>query len=610
MTVAKWTIQVGVVGMCLGLGACSGDGGEQNTFASNTASETGSSDSGETQAETEATTGGETQGTDSNDAASASESSDSSDSSDTDGEMGNDDVDLPPVGDGMELVPGQNRFGMPQVVFLEFNDITLTGNESCNSARDNCSFILPARLNTTELLFEGFSGGEADKSEIINKLNTAFAPWEVRFVTKRPTWGAYTLVVVSRTDPNPGSNVIGRAPLDCPNGFNNNPSDVVLVYKTDKQSNHGVYLTISHELGHSFGLTHVLRNDDFMFWQNNGMGAGFFTSEVDEVNGINYCLENSTQDEPAILAQGLARVDPTCPGLVSRVFGATRYETAVEVSKTLYPNSASQAVLALGSDVSVDALTAGPLARKLGGPLLLSQTDTVPTATMQELARLNVETVTIVGGEAAISASVEQQLQQNGFATTRIAGASRYDTAAQIADLIKAPGKLAFVASGNDQNLVDALAASGPAAALGAPILLVQKDAIPSETTDIIAALGIERTIVVGGAAAVDQSVVDALPNATRVFGATRYDTAEAVARKAVEEGVNPDAVYVARGDKMPDALAAAAAGRVILLSDLDMLPDPTVHFIVDHAAHVDILGGAAALEADVERASCGALMF
>lgn len=594
---ARWMMFTGLVGFAFVPACQSGDGDSAETVASSSGGETTGGSETETQ-----DTSGESRGSDSGDA---------SDSSDTEGMMsGNDDADLPPIGDGMALVPGQNRFGMPQVVFLEFNDITLTGVEGCNSARDNCSFILPTRFDTNELLFEAFTGGDAAKSEIISKLKTAFTPWEVRFVTERPKWGAYTLVVVSRTDANPGLSVIGRAPVDCPNGFNNNPSDVVLVYKTDSQTTHGVYLTIAHELGHSFGLTHVVRDDDFMYWQNNGKGAGFFTAEIDEVNGKNYCLDSSTQDEPAILTQGLDSVDPTCPGLATRVFGATRYETAVEVSKSLYPSSAPEAVLALGSDVSVDALTAGPLARKLGGPLLLSTTDSVPTATMQELARLNVETVTIVGGEAAISTTVEQQLQQNGFATTRIAGANRYDTAAQIADIIKAPGKLAFVASGNDQNLVDALAASGPAAALGAPILLVQQDTIPSETSDTLAALGIERTIVVGGASAVADSVVNALPDATRVAGATRYDTAEAVARKAVEEGVDPASVFVARGDKMPDALASAAAGRVILLSDPEMLPDPTVHFIVDHAAHVDILGGVAALEPDVERASCGALMF
>src|SRR5262245_48182036 len=56
-----------------------------------------------------------------------------------------DEVPLPDD-DGMQMGPGNSRYGMPQVVYLVFDGISLHGDAGCSDARANCSFILPAQF--------------------------------------------------------------------------------------------------------------------------------------------------------------------------------------------------------------------------------------------------------------------------------------------------------------------------------------------------------------------------------------------------------------------------------------------------------------------------------
>ena len=121
----------------------------------------------------------------------------------------------------------------------------------------------------------------------------------------------------------------------------------------------------------------------------------------------------------------------------------------------------------------------------------------------------------------------------------------------------------------------DALSVSPLAAAQGRPILLVTRDALPDETAQAIADLGITDVTVVGGEVAVAPTVVDQLEGAgarvgPRLSGDSRYATSAAVARAAVDAGAAPGRAWFATGLNFPDALVAgpavAADGGVMLL--------------------------------------------
>ena len=297
----------------------------------------------------------------------------------------------------------------------------------------------------------------------------------------------------------------------------------------------------------------------------------------------------------------------TC-AMVSRRAGAGRFETAAAIARSLFPAGAEVAVLASGADVSPDALVAGPLAHRLGGPLLLTERDALPQATAAELSRLGASRVVVIGGTASVGDPVIAALEGTGLTVERIAGGSRFDTAARVAVMTGAADRMAYVVSGEDRSLVDALAAAGPAAALGAPILFVGDRGVPPETAAALSSLGIERTVVVGGAAAVPEEVAAGLPAPARVAGADRFGTAVAVAADARSRGVSAREVFLARADLFPDALAAGAAGQIVLLAAPGVLPEDTRRFLADHVDRAVLLGGTAALGEVVETDTCVAL--
>lgn len=104
------------------------------------------------------------------------------------------------------------------------------------------------------------------------------------------------------------------------------------------------------------------------------------------------------------------RLSPPLGAKVSRIAGNNRYATAVEVSKKAFPNGAEIAFVVSGTQFA-DALSVAPLAGTTG-PILLTDSDSLPSVTSQELRRLKPKEIVIVGGTAAVSVSVENELKK------------------------------------------------------------------------------------------------------------------------------------------------------------------------------------------------------
>jgi hypothetical protein len=83
-----------------------------------------------------------------------------------------------------------------------------------------------------------------------------------------------------------------------------------------------------------------------------------------------------------------------------------------------------------------DALAAASSAALGLGPVLLVQQDAVPTATIDELNRLEPDLILVVGGTAVISDGVVSTLQGLGFLPSvhRLSGDNRYETAAAVSN--------------------------------------------------------------------------------------------------------------------------------------------------------------------------------
>lgn len=264
---------------------------------------------------------------------------------------------------------------------------------------------------------------------------------------------------------------------------------------------------------------------------------------------------------------------------VDRLAGAGRMETAVRISRDLYPTagSAQAAVLARADDFP-DALAGGPLAEAVDAPLLLTRSDALRPPAAEELQRVLPAgaTVYLLGGQRALSSQVARDVQQLGFTVQRLAGDGRYATAVEVAEQLP-ESRTAVVVSG--RSFADALAASSPAARQGWPILLTGPDALPSETESHLRAGGFSEVIVVGGSAAVSDDVAERLRTVvgevSRLAGASRYHTA---ARVGAHFFPDAEEVAVASGRDFPDALAGgrhAARLQAPLLLTSNRLPPP-----------------------------------
>lgn len=108
--------------------------------------------------------------------------------------------------------------------------------------------------------------------------------------------------------------------------------------------------------------------------------------------------------------------------------------------------------------------------------------------------------------------------------------------------------------------------------------------------------------IALAGAVAVAAPPAGAVADVTseRVAGVDRFETAGAIAGEAFPTGSST--VVVASGRAFPDALAGAALGLPVLLTEATSLPDATVDAISSlGATTIYLLGGTAAVSAAVE---------
>jgi len=292
---------------------------------------------------------------------------------------------------------------------------------------------------------------------------------------------------------------------------------------------------------------------------------------------------------------------------VERLSGADRYATAAALSREFFSPGVPVAVVATGANFP-DGLAAGPAADQLGGPVLFVRRTSIPGATRAELLRLKPQRIVVAGGTTAISSAVRAELDTlTSGPATRVAGASRYDTAAALSQHAFPGGaSIAYLATG--ASFPDALA-GGPAAGVqDAPMLLTSRTRLNSATRAELERLNPDRVMLLGGPTAISQVVANEIAEFTtveRVAGDDRYQTALAVSQRVF--GTNRPGVLLATGRSWPDALAAGATGELnrgpVLLSTGTTLPTglrTELTRLSPNTAYV--LGGATAQSNEIPR--------
>ena len=337
---------------------------------------------------------------------------------------------------------------------------------------------------------------------------------------------------------------------------------------TDHSHNNDVGYDYRFATYWAFGPAAVAMGNDQLLvgWMDSREGSfdtdnqDFYLAKVD--HAASGAVPQTRIDEPDAVALSVALSQATYrgggEGLLNSTF-ATRNGTKV--------------VIVNEGDVA-GALAGSVLARANLGPVLLSPAGGLPDSVKEEVARLRPAGAYVVGNSAQLSDQVVADLAAAGVASAdidRVSGGGAFGTAAEIAarfDRRSDAEKTALVPAFDaaviaNPSSPDAVAAAGLAAARRLPILYVERDSVPTATANALASLNIDRTLVIGGAAQVSNTVAATLPSAKRLGGADQYATSQAVLAESMVRGLPSNVVYVASGERPMDAaLLGFAVGR------------------------------------------------
>ena len=197
----------------------------------------------------------------------------------------------------------------------------------------------------------------------------------------------------------------------------------------------------------------------------------------------------------------------------------------------------------------------------------------------------------------------------------RLAGDNRYQTAGEIAMKNGGKSDRVIIVRGDSVDgvpqVVDGLTASALAGAKNAEILMVSQNRIPDATKETMKTLGAREALIIGGKAAVSESVEAELKvmglSVKRIEGSNRYETAAEVAGEIGMARENT--AIIVNGTSEVDSLVAgplAHQGYPILMvnNGQGTIPDATSQALEDlHIEKLMIVGGTGVVSEDLEEA-------
>ena len=262
--------------------------------------------------------------------------------------------------------------------------------------------------------------------------------------------------------------------------------------------------------------------------------------------------------------------------------GANRYETAAKIAKEqadLTSVATAGNLVLVNGEALVDGLSAAPLAWSLGknskaAPILLTKSDTLPKETKEYLKELvkaepiqDLEKITIhiVGGEAVVTESVVEELEDYGFKVKRHGGENREETSLEVLEQRK-PQNI-YVVGANGE--ADAMSIAPVASSNYGSIVVAKKGGLSKAAFKAIERSKANITIV-GGEAAISAEEEAKLKEIAkenkktieRVSGVNRQATNAAIMKRFYTFSNTSNVVVAKDGQKnkmdLVDALTAA----------------------------------------------------
>jgi hypothetical protein len=214
-------------------------------------------------------------------------------------------------------------------IYLNFGGQLVQVGDVDNASQNKSQLITEATTITAfdASAFTNTAPQDEFVAAVVEQVRAYYEPYDVAVVTERPASGGYAMAVIGGnpqdvgllacTDPDPACS-LGTAWLDCAPFPSTEPGDliynengdgaIVFVFaevfakfseRTLEESVKRIAATTAHELGHSFGLAHVLGDTCLMNRDSTGLATGFCSAPFNQEDG--HCGPGSIQDAPAIL---------------------------------------------------------------------------------------------------------------------------------------------------------------------------------------------------------------------------------------------------------------------------------------------------------------------
>lgn len=231
--------------------------------------------------------------------------------------------------------------------------------------------------------------------------------------------------------------------------------------------------------------------------------------------------------------------------------GRDRFETSLNIAKEL---GTFNKVIVSTAYNNADALSVASIAASQGIPIILCDVAQIPQTVKEYLNTKQIEESYVLGGEGALSATVEQNLPN----PKRLGGTDRFETNVKIIEAFNSVlgNEKAYLASGNDRNLVDALAGSSLAAKTSSMIILTDNQALPIGTRDFVKKnmfpIVPSDLVVLGGASVVPEQVINDM---TSMIVYDQNEVIVGTGEANQPQNVNDNVAIVCSGETHPELI-------------------------------------------------------
>ncbi|MFV8808388.1 leucine-rich repeat protein [Aerococcus urinaeequi] len=281
------------------------------------------------------------------------------------------------------------------------------------------------------------------------------------------------------------------------------------------------------------------------------------TSEIDSATAkfASQALMSTASSTTSTEGKTVSVVEETTAVEPVRYDGSNREAVAVNVAKSHF--SDSKKVILVNRDKFPDAISATNISQGLY-PVLYTRAGKVDQATIDQLKKMPLNEIYILGGVNSVEDKVVSQLNQStGVKVTRISGRDRYVVNTNAIQKQYTTKEHVVIASG--EIYTDALYGVSYANTIDSPVVLSKNNGLTTTSIELLKTLGAKRATLIGGVSTLTQSVESQLTSLgiifDRIAGANRYNGSAQVAAASYKE---PENVVVASGEVFSDALVSA----------------------------------------------------